>query len=75
MKESEFPPGTKLKFIIVKLCGDVKLVAPPGTIVNLRRIALCGDKEINVDESTQTDASPTIAATIIAPLGSVRVSN
>eukprot|EP00978_Attheya_sp_CCMP212_P014896 scaffold38243_cov51-Attheya_sp.AAC.1 len=75
MKESEFPPGTKLKFIIVKLCGDVKLVAPPGTIVNVCRISLCGDKDINVNESPQTDASPTITITMIAPIGSIRVCN
>lgn len=76
IRESELPPGAHIRFIIVKLCGDAKIIVPKGTNISVTRISLCGDKDINLDETNESGYAPSsISATIIAPLGSVKVMN
>ena len=76
MRESEFPPNTKVKFLIVKLCGDVKIYVPRGTPVTVRRVALCGDKRIDVEEENEMDDSaPRLTVRIVMLCGSLVVKN
>lgn len=75
LRESQLQPNSTLSFFIVALCGDVKIFVPRGTDVTLRRISLCGDKVIDIDESSLNESSPSVTATIIIPLGNVKVTN
>jgi hypothetical protein len=35
--------------IMIRLCGDTRIIVPPGTIVRARRIMLCGNRDIHIE--------------------------
>ena len=41
--DSEFPVGSKLTLLVIRLCGNMNLCVPPGTHVVVRRLLLCGN--------------------------------
>eukprot|EP00567_Pseudictyota_dubia_P018202 CAMPEP_0197442524 /NCGR_PEP_ID=MMETSP1175-20131217/8521_1 /TAXON_ID=1003142 /ORGANISM="Triceratium dubium, Strain CCMP147" /LENGTH=189 /DNA_ID=CAMNT_0042973017 /DNA_START=60 /DNA_END=629 /DNA_ORIENTATION=+ len=82
LTESQLPIGTTITFFVLKVCGDVMVVAPPGVTVESHGITLCGDREIEMGSaSSHSDpvgpavAAPHVRIWFIAPLcGSLRVT-
>ena len=65
-------------FIVVRLCGDVRLWVPRGTQVTVRRFSLCGEWHVDVDEDNDAEAAataPTVKLTLVMLCGNVRVEN
>jgi len=64
-------------FIIVRLCGDVRMFVPRGAAVTLRRISLCGSKDIDIADDNEANRhnTPGIKVTVVTLCGDVRIQN
>jgi hypothetical protein len=76
LRKSTFPSGTELTFVIVRLCGDVKITVLPGTAVVLRRFLLCGDRRMDDGVLDSQDSStPSVFVTVYSLCGSIHVQS
>ena len=76
LRKTTFPSGTELTFVIVRLCGDVRITVLPGTAVVLRRFLLCGDRRMDDDVLDSQDSStPSISVTVYSLCGSIHVQS
>jgi hypothetical protein len=77
IRDSNFPPGTKLTLMSVRLCGSTTMLVPPGTRVVVRRLLLCGSRDIHVEDDLERgrEQGPParITLTILCLCGDVRV--
>lgn len=77
----ELPPQhANFHFIIVRLCGNIKMYVPRGTNVTLRRFTLCGSRDIDLDdendpELNNSSSPPNVKITYVTLCGDVRVTN
>jgi hypothetical protein len=72
--DSEYPPGTQITLIAIRLCGSMNITVPPGTQVVVRRLLLCGDRNIHVeDDPEQEQPAPRLTLYILSLMGDIRV--
>lgn len=80
-RQSETSSPPKYHFVVVCLCGNVKLYVPRGTRFTLRRISLCGNRIIEIDDEEDGNVEeggsqpPAVKLTLVTLCGDVRVEN
>jgi hypothetical protein len=77
LRQAQFPASECISIILVKLCGDIRLIVPPNTVVSTCVVMLCGDNRIETDSTPPENATVNVCdvkLTIVKLCGDVVVT-
>ena len=74
LRRVQFPTtAERISVVIIKLCGDIRLIVPESVSVSTCAIMLCGDKRI--DTAADSTSFPHVQLTVVTLCGNVIITN
>jgi predicted membrane protein len=74
LRRTQFPATESISIVIIKLCGDIRLIVPENVSVSTCTIMLCGDKRIEIAAGNGLSC-PHVKLTIVKLCGNVIITN